>query len=465
MILDDNIRGTKKLTDQIIQEVVDYVKQKDPKEPEFIQAVEEFMNSQYLIISRNMEYANLKIYKRIVEPDRVLMFRVPWMDDSGEIQVNRGFRVQFSNVLGPYKGGLRFHASVNLSIIKFLAFEQIFRNSLTTLPFGGAYGGSDFSIRGKSDAEIMRFCQSFIREMYRHIKTTTDILDTGIGLTEREMSYLFGYYKSIINEYSGGFTGKSEGYQENPLKPLAAGYGVIYFLGEMLAIQRKQITNQRIAISGSGKIALSMMDKALDLGAKVVTISDSDGTVIIEQGVDQSMLEYIKQLKFVKRARIKELADHYQLPYYPGLYVWDVLQEQGIKVDIALPGATQNEIDGQNAQYLIDSGCNCVVEGSNMACNHDAINLFLEQNILYGPSKAANIGGIALSGLEIAYSNLKTYWSQEEINQRLYQTMKKIHRSCYEAADAYGKTGNYLAGANIASFQNLAKALVLQGIQ
>lgn len=451
-------------TKSIVNDVVAKVKEKDPGQPEFHQAVEEVMETLAPTAEKHPEFVKAKIYERIVEPDRVIMFRVPWVDDKGEVQVNRGFRVQFNNAIGPYKGGIRFHPSVNLGIIKFLGFEQIFKNSLTTLPMGGAKGGSDFDPKGKSDNEVMKFTQSFMRELYRHIGADVDVPAGDIGVGGREIGFMYGYYKKIRNEHTGVLTGKGLDYGGSLIRPEATGYGATYFAAEMLATKGKDFKGKTVIVSGSGNVAQYTVEKVTQLGGKVISASDSDGTIIDEKGIDQEKLQFIMELKNVKRGRIKEYADKYGAKYFAGKSVWDVVREQGLKVDIAFPSATQNEIDGKNAQALIKQGCYCVSEGANMPSTPEAIKIYLDNNVLYGPGKAANAGGVATSGLEMSQNSLRLSWTREEVDQRLQGIMKSIHKAALEASDTYGQKGNYVLGANIAGFTKVAKSMLAYGI-
>ena len=448
----------------VIQDVIAKVKEKDAEQKEFIQAVTEVLTTLEPTVEKHPEFVKAKIYERIVEPDRVVMFRVPWEDDKGEIHVNRGFRVQFNGAIGPYKGGLRFHPSVNLGIIKFLGFEQIFKNSLTGLAMGGAKGGSDFDPKGKSDSEVMRFCYAFMRELYRHIGPDTDVPAGDIGVGGREIGYMFGYYKKLVNEHTGVLTGKGLEYGGSLIRPEATGYGLVYFVQEMLATRGESLSGKVIATSGSGNVAQYTIEKVNQLGGKVITVSDSSGTVVDEAGITPEKLAFIMELKNVKRGRIKEYAEKYNLPYYEGKSVWDVNKEQGIKVDIALPNATQNEINGEHARALVNNGCICVAEGANMPSTLDAINIYLDNNVLYGPAKAANAGGVAVSGLEMAQNSQRLSWSREKVDKELQNIMKNIHKACLDAAENYGVKGNYLAGANIAGFVKVAKAMLAFGI-
>ncbi len=449
----------------VIKEVIEKVVQRDPKEPEFHQAVKEVMESLEPTVKKHPEFVKAKIYDRIVEPDRTIIFRVPWVDDKGEVQINRGFRVQFNNAIGPYKGGLRFHPSVNLSILKFLGFEQIFKNSLTTLPMGGAKGGSDFDPKGKSDSEVMRFCQSFARELFRHIGPETDVPAGDIGVGGREIGYLFGYYKKIVNEHTGVLTGKGIEYGGSLIRPEATGYGAVYFAAEMLATRGKDFKDKIVAVSGSGNVAQFAIEKVNELGGKVIMLCDSNATVVDEEGICGEKAEFVKELKNVRRGRIKEYSDQYGgAVCYLGNSVWDVIREQGIKVDIALPCATQNEIDGQNAEALVKNGCFCVAEGANMPSTPEAVKIFQDNNVLFGPGKAANAGGVSVSGLEMSQNSLKLSWSREEVDKMLLNIMKNIHKASLDAAETYGMKGDYVAGANIAGFLKVAKAMLAYGI-
>ncbi len=448
----------------VLHEVYEKVKQRDPNQPEFLQAVQEVLESLEPTVAKHPEFVKAGIYERIVEPDRALQFRVPWVDDKGNVQVNRGFRVQFNNAIGPYKGGLRFHPSVNLGVIKFLGFEQIFKNSLTSLPMGGGKGGSDFDPKGKSDGEVMRFCQAFMRELFRHIGQFIDVPAGDIGVGGREIGYLYGYYKKIVNEHDGVLTGKGLEYGGSLVRPEATGYGATYFAAEMLATRNMEHKGKITAVSGSGNVAQYTVEKVNHLGGKVISLSDSDGAIIDEKGIDADKLNFILELKNVRRGRIKEYADKFGAQYFAGKSVWDVIKEQGIKVDIAYPSATQNEIDGAHAQALVNNGCICVSEGANMPSTPEAVDIFLNNNVLYGPGKAANAGGVATSGLEMSQNSLRLSWSREEVDQRLQGIMRNIHKSCIDASEAYGKKGNYVVGANIAGFLKVAKSMAAYGI-
>jgi len=448
----------------VIQEVIAKVKEKDPAQPEFHQAVEEVLTTLEPTVAKHPEFVKAKIYERIVEPDRQLMFRIPWEDDNGDVQVNRGFRVQFNNAIGPYKGGLRFHPSVNLGIIKFLGFEQVFKNSLTTLPMGGGKGGSDFDPKGKSDSEVMRFCYAFMRELYRHIGPDCDVPAGDIGVGGREIGYLYGYYKKIRNEHTGVLTGKGLEYGGSLIRPEATGYGAVYFAEEMLKTRGENHVGKICAVSASGNVAQYTTEKVLDLGGKVITLSDSAGTIVDEAGVDREKLAYVLDLKNVRRGRIKEYAEKYDVPYYEDQSVWDVIREESLKIDIAYPSATQNEVEAENAQALIDNGCYVVSEGANMPSTLDAIKIYQSSGALYGPAKAANAGGVATSGLEMSQNSLRLSWTRAEVDQRLHGIIKSIHQASLEAAAAYGAPGDYLTGANIAGFVKVANAMLAYGI-
>lgn len=448
----------------LMQEVVARVEEKDAGQPEFHQAVREMLGTLAPTVERHPEFVKAKIYDRIVVPDRVIMFRVPWVDDHGEVQINRGFRVQFNNAIGPYKGGLRFHPSVNLGIIKFLGFEQIFKNALTTLPMGGAKGGSDFDPKDKTDEEVMRFCQAFMRELYRHIGPDTDVPAGDIGVGGREIGYLYGYYKKIVNEHTCTLTGKGLEYGGSLIRPEATGYGAVYFADEMLKTRSKEMTDKVAAVSGSGNVAQYTIEKLNQLGATTITVSDSDGTVVDDEGIDQEKLGYIMDLKNVRRGRIKEYVNHYRSTYYPGSSVWDVIRDHNLQVDLAFPSATQNEIDEPQAYALVQNGCFLVSEGANMPSTPEAIKVYKEYNVLFGPAKAANAGGVATSGLEMVQNSMRLSWSRKEVDDRLHQIMRDIHEACLEAASSYGTPGDYQAGANIAGFLKVANTMVAYGI-
>ena len=432
---------------------------KNPGESEFHQAVREVLTSVAPYLEAYPYLLDNKIMERMVEPERVIMFRVPWMDDRGEIHINRGYRVQMNSALGPYKGGIRFHASVNLSIMKFLAFEQTFKNSLTTLPMGGGKGGSDFNPRGKSDAEVMRFCQSFMTELQRHIGQDTDVPAGDIGVGGREIGFLFGQYKRLRDEFTGTLTGKGLAWGGSLLRPQATGYGACYFAQEMLATRGKSFEGQTVVISGAGNVAQYAAEKAMQLGAKVVTLSDSDGFVYDPDGMNEEKIEYVKYLKNALRGRISEYAKKYPTAkYFPGERPW------GIKCDIAMPCATQNEINGDNARSLVANGCYCVTEGANMPSTPEAIEVFQSARILYSPGKASNAGGVATSGLEMTQNSIRQKWTAEEVDAQLHRIMSDIHAACIK----YGKEEdgyiNYVKGANIAGFIKVANAMVDQGL-
>lgn len=448
----------------IIEAVIEKVKRIDPDQREFHQAVTEVLETLEPTTTRHPDFVKAGIYERIVEPERAVLFRVPWVDDKGNVHVNRGFRVQFNNAIGPFKGGIRFHPSVNLGIIKFLGFEQIFKNSLTTLAMGGAKGGSDFDPKGKSDGEIMRFCQAFMRELFRHVGAEIDVPAGDIGVGAREIGYMYGYYKKIKNEHTGVLTGKGLEYGGSLIRPEATGYGTVYFAAEMLATRGIDFKDKIVAVSGSGNVAQFAIEKVNELGGRVITICDSNATIVDEKGIDSEKCCYIKELKNAHRGRIKEYADKYNTVCFDGLNVWDVIREQGIKVDIALPSATQNEIDGENAAALVKNGCYCVAEGANMPSTPEAVRIFQENNVLYGPGKAANAGGVATSGLEMCQNSMKLSWTREEVDTRLLMIMKSVHKTCLDAAEAYGKKGDYVTGANIAGFVKVANAMLAYGV-
>jgi glutamate dehydrogenase (NADP+) len=447
------------------EEIMALVKVKNPAEPEFHQAVLEVVESTSLVIQRHPEYRTAKILERMVEPERVLMFRVPWVDDKGEIQVNRGFRIQMNSAIGPYKGGLRFHPSVNLGILKFLAFEQVFKNSLTTLPMGGGKGGSDFDPKGKSDSEVMRFCQSFMTELFRHIGPDTDVPAGDIGVGGREIGYMFGQYKRLRNEFTGVLTGKGLAWGGSLIRPEATGYGCVYLAAEMLATRNQTFAGKTCLVSGSGNVAQYTIEKILQLGGKPVTASDSAGFIYDEAGFDEDKLAFLMQLKNVRRGRIKEYAEKYSSAVYtsfkPG---GDFSPQWDLKADCAFPSATQNEINEKDARNLLRNGVYLVAEGSNMPTTPDGVKVFVDAGILYAPGKAANAGGVATSGLEMSQNSMRLSWPREEVDERLHQIMKSIHKSCVDAAAAYGTPGNYVNGANIAGFLKVAGAMMCQGV-
>jgi glutamate dehydrogenase (NADP+) len=448
----------------LIQDIIAKVQEKDSGQPEFHQAVKEVLTSLEPVVDRHPEFIKAKIYDRIVVPDRAILFRVPWVDDRGEVQVNRGFRVQFNNAIGPYKGGLRFHPSVNLGIIKFLGFEQTFKNSLTTLPMGGGKGGSDFDPKGKSDSEVMRFCQAFMRELYRHIGADTDVPAGDIGVGAREIGYLYGYYLRVVNANASVLTGKGIEYGGSLIRPEATGYGAVYLAAEMLATRGQEITGKTAVVSGSGNVAQYTIEKLNQMNAKAITASDSNGAIVDEAGIGPEKLAFLLDLKNYRRGRISEYAEKYGVPYYPDKSVWDVVREQNLKVDLAFPSAYENEINQVNAEALVKNGCYCVSEGANMPSDLDAIQVFHEHNVLYAPGKAANAGGVAVSGLEMSQNAMRMSWSREEVDQKLQVIMHNIHQAALEASEAYGCKGNYVAGANIAGFMKVANAMLAYGI-
>lgn len=431
---------------------------KNPSEVEFHQAVLEVSESLIPFIEENPKYKHAKILERIAEPERVIMFRVPWQDDKGEIQINRGYRIEMSSAIGPYKGGIRFHPTVNLGILKFLAFEQVFKNSLTTLPMGGAKGGSDFDPKGKSESEVMRFCQSFMSELFRHIGADTDVPAGDIGVGGREVGYLFGQYKRLKNEFTGVLTGKGLEWGGSLVRPEATGFGCVYFAQEMLSTKGESFKGKVVAISGSGNVAQYACQKATELGARVVTLSDSNGFIYDPKGISPEKLEWAMELKNVRRGRISEYADKFNCEYTEGQRPW------GVKTDIAIPCATQNEINEEEAKTLVKNGCICVSEGANMPSTPDAVEVFLKSKILYGPGKAANAGGVATSGLEMSQNSMRLSWTREEVDSRLHTIMVNIHKTC----EKYGKEKdgfiNYVNGANIGGFVKVADAMLAQGL-
>jgi glutamate dehydrogenase (NADP+) len=447
----------------MMSELIEKVKAKNPSEPEFHQAVKEVLETLEPTVKKHPEFVKAKIYERITEPDRAILFRVPWVDDKGEVQINKGFRVQFNNAIGPYKGGLRLHPSVNLGIIKFLGFEQIFKNALTTLPMGGGKGGSDFDPKGKSDMEVMRFCQAFMRELFRHIGADVDVPAGDIGVGGREIGYMYGYYKKIRNEHTGVLTGRALEWGGSLIRPEATGYGSVYFAAEMLATRGKDFKGLTCAVSGSGNVAQYTTEKINQLGGKVISLSDSSGTIIDEAGINAEKLAFVMDLKNVTRGRIEEYTKKYKGKYIEGKSVWDVVKD-GLKIDCAFPSATQNEIDEAHAQAMVKNGCFCVSEGANMPSNLAAIKVYQGNNVLYGPAKAANAGGVAVSGLEMTQGSMRLYWSREEVDQKLHSIMKSIHKQCLDAAEKYATKGDYLTGANIAGFIKVAKAMLSYGI-
>ncbi|MBU0561133.1 MAG: NADP-specific glutamate dehydrogenase [Bacteroidetes bacterium] len=441
------------------------VKAKNPSEPEFHQAVHEVAESLVLVLEKHPEYRAAKILERIIEPERVIMFRVPWTNDQGDVQVNRGFRIEMNSSIGPYKGGLRFHPSVNLGILKFLAFEQVFKNSLTTLPMGGGKGGSDFDPKGKSDAEVMRFCQAFMTELQRHIGPNTDVPAGDIGVGGREIGFLFGQYKKIRNEFTGVLTGKGINWGGSLIRPEATGYGAVYFAAEMLATKNQTLEGKRCLVSGSGNVAQYTTEKIIQLGGKVVTLSDSAGYIYDEEGMDLEKLQFVMNLKNVRRGRIKEYAEKYPSAVYTKLDPSDKNNPLwNHKADCAFPSATQNEINEKDAQNLLNNGVYVVSEGANMPTTIDGVNLFLDKKILYGPGKAANAGGVSVSGLEMAQNSMRYSWTREEVDNRLHMIMKSIHKTCVDTAEKYGTPGNYVNGANIGGFVKVADAMMDLGV-
>jgi len=448
-----------------IEDVMISVKAKNPAEPEFHQAVREVFDSLRLVLAKHPEYQSNRILDRIVEPERVVMFRVPWLDDQGGVQVNRGFRIEMNSAIGPYKGGLRFHPSVNLGILKFLAFEQVFKNSLTTLPMGGGKGGSDFDPKGKSDNEVMRFCQSFMTELQRHIGPNTDVPAGDIGVGGREIGYLFGQYKRLRNEFTGVLTGKGLNWGGSLIRPEATGYGCVYFAEEMLKSRKDSLEGKLCLVSGSGNVSQYTIEKLLDFGAKPLTVSDSNGVIYDPEGIDREKLAYVLELKNVKRGRIRDYADRYKKAIFMPT---DVKLEHSplwnIKADCAFPSATQNEITAKDAANLIKNGVKVVAEGANMPSTLEATKLFLDAKVLYGPAKAANAGGVATSGLEMSQNSARISWTREEVDDKLHKIMIAIHRNCYETAEKYGTPGNLVNGANIAGFLKVADAMLDQGL-
>jgi len=442
-----------------IQSILDIVKSRNSGEPEFMQAVSEVLESLLPVIEQTPKYRDYKVLERFVEPERVIMFRVPWIDDKGQIQINRGFRVQMSSVIGPYKGGIRLHPSVNLGILKFLAFEQVLKNSLTTLPMGGGKGGSDFDPKGKSDNEVMRFCQSFMIELSKYIGADTDVPAGDIGVGGREIGYMFGQYKRLRNEFTGVLTGKNIRWGGSLIRPEATGYGCVYFAQNMLATKKDSMKGKLCLVSGSGNVAQYTVEKINQLGGKCVTLSDSGGTIYDPAGIDAEKLAYVMELKNVKRGRIKEYAGKFKgSEYLEGKRPWD------IKCDCAFPSATQNEVSEKDAKALVANGCKLVSEGANMPTEAAGVEVFLNAKILYGPGKAANAGGVAVSGLEMAQNAMHTNWSREEVDTRLQYIMQSIHTQAKEAAERFGMPGNYVAGANIAGFVKVADSMIDQGV-
>lgn len=443
---------------ETIQEVLEIARKRNPSEPEFLQAVTEVLESIEPAITKHKKYRDARVLDRIIEPERMLIFRVPWEDDRGRFQVNRGFRIQMNSAIGPYKGGLRFHPTVNASILKFLAFEQVFKNSLTTLPMGGGKGGSDFDPKGKSDNEVMRFCQSFMTELFRHVGPDTDVPAGDIGVGGREIGFLFGQYKRLANEFTGVLTGKGLNWGGSLIRPEATGYGCVYFAQEMLATRKESIEGKICVVSGSGNAAQYTVEKLIQCGAKVVTMSDSNGFIHDKEGINTEKLAWIMDLKNVKRGRIKDYAGTFKADYYEGKRPW------GIPCECAFPCATQNEISGEDAKKLLDNGCKLVSEAANMPSDPDAINTYIGRKILYGPGKAANAGGVATSGLEMCQNSMRLPWTREEVDKRLHHIMVTIHKNAFETAAEYGQAGNLFVGANIAGFVKVANAMLDQGL-
>lgn len=444
--------------DPRVKEFMAGVIAKNAGEVEFHQAVQEVVESLIPFVEENPKYKHAKILERIVEPERIIIFRIPWIDDKGNVQVNRGFRIEMNSAIGPYKGGLRFHPTVNLSILKFLAFEQVFKNSLTTLPMGGGKGGSDFDPKGKSDNEVMRFCQSFMTELFRHIGPNTDVPAGDIGVGGREVGYLFGQYKRLRNEFTGVLTGKGKEWGGSLIRPEATGYGAVYFAEEMMKTRGESFEGKRVAVSGSGNVAQFATEKVIEMGGKVVTLSDSSGYIYDPDGIDKEKLEYVFELKNIRRGRIREYAEKYGCEYHDGKRPW------GVKVDVALPCATQNEINKDEADTLVKNGCFVVSEGANMPSTPDAVEVYLNKKILYGPGKAANAGGVAVSGLEMTQNSMRLSWTREEVDSKLHKIMKDIHEACV----TYGKQDdgfiNYVNGSNIGGFVKVADAMMAQGL-
>ena len=441
-----------------VQEVLTQMQSRNPGEPEFLQAAREVLETLEPVVARHKKYQAGRILERIVEPERQIIFRVPWIDDAGQYRVNRGFRIEFNSAIGPYKGGLRFHPSVNISILKFLGFEQIFKNSLTTLPMGGGKGGSDFDPKGKSDNEVMRFCQSFMTELCKYIGPHTDVPAGDIGVGGREIGYMFGQYKRIRNEFTGVLTGKGLKWGGSLIRPEATGYGCVFFAEEMLKTRGETFKGKTCTVSGSGNVAQYTVEKINQLGGKVVSLSDSSGTVYDKDGITAEKLAYAMEIKNVKRGRISEYAAKFGCEYLEGKNPW------AIPCDCAFPSATQNEISGADAETLVKNGCKLVAEGANMPSTPEAVDVFIHNKVLYGPGKAANAGGVATSGLEMAQNAMHLNWTREEVENRLHQIMISIHQSACETAKEYGKPGNYVVGANIAGFVKIADSMLDQGL-
>jgi glutamate dehydrogenase (NADP+) len=463
ILVDEEVAKTK--VSPYVEDFMAEVKAKNPAEPEFHQAVFEVADSLSVVLERYPEYRAAKILERIVEPERVILFRVPWVDDRGEIRVNRGFRIEMNSALGPYKGGLRFHPSVNLGILKFLAFEQVFKNSLTTLPMGGGKGGSDFDPKGKSNNEIMRFCQAFMAELFRHIGPDTDVPAGDIGVGGREVGYLFGMYKKLRNEFTGVLTGKGLNWGGSLIRPEATGYGAVYFAAEMLATRGQTLAGKTCLVSGSGNVAQYTVQKIQQLGGKVVTLSDSNGYIYDEAGIDAKKLEYVMDLKNVRRGRMAEYADKFKGAVFTSTKAGEEFNPLwNHKADCAFPSATQNEINARDASNLLKNGVFVVSEGANMPTTIAGVQKFLDAGILYGPGKAANAGGVATSGLEMSQNSMRLSWTREEVDQRLHGIMKRIHQTCVETAERFNTPGNYVNGANIGGFLKVADAMMDQGV-
>ena len=441
-----------------IDAFMESVKARNGHEPEFLQAVHEVVESVWEVMEAKPIYREGKVLERMVEPERSIMFRVPWTDDKGEVHVNRGYRIQMSSALGPYKGGLRFHPTVNLSVLKFLAFEQIFKNSLTTLPLGAGKGGADFNPRGRSEAEVMRFCQSFMTELTRHVGSFTDVPAGDIGVGGREIGYMFGQYKRLANEFTGVLTGKGRQWGGSEIRPEATGYGAVYFTADMLETREEGLSQKAVAISGSGNVAQFAAEKCCQLGAKVVTMSDSSGAIYDEDGIGREKLAWIKELKNVRRGRLSEYAEKFGADYLEGKRPW------GVPVQVAMPCATQNELDGDDAKTLLANGCKVVAEGANMPSTPEAIHQFSEARILFAPGKAANAGGVATSGLEMSQNSQRLYWPREQVDQRLGQIMRDVHNACVEHGRREDGSIDYVKGANVAGFVRVADAMLAQGI-
>jgi glutamate dehydrogenase (NADP+) len=451
--------STATYTPTYIEQIFETVKKRNAGEPEFLQAVTEVFRSIVPVLSRHPEYVESRILERLIEPERVIMFRVPWQDDQGRVQVNRGFRIQFSSAIGPYKGGLRFHPTVYLGILKFLAFEQVFKNSLTTLPMGGGKGGSDFDPKGKSDSEVMRFCQSFMTELCRHVSADTDVPAGDIGVGGREIGYMFGQYKRIRNEFTGVLTGKGLAWGGSLIRPEATGYGCVYFCEQMLKTRGEDFKGKTCLVSGSGNVAQYTIEKLNELGAKSVTLSDSDGTIYDKEGICAEKLAWVMDLKNSRRGRIREYVSKFaKAEYFPNKKPWD------IPAQCAFPSATQNELNGDDAKQLVKNGCYVVGEGANMPTTPEGVEVFQKAKVLYGPGKAANAGGVATSGLEMAQNSMRLTWGREEVDGRLKGIMTSIHTAAYETSKEYGAPGDYVAGANIAGFVKVADAMLAQGL-